>query len=104
MTGWAHCQRQVAFFCFQLTLVFSFIYVRYFQSKYDSEMCSTIASILGVAVALLTTALVPVDIFLVSFMKDNDGNFKSWAQNNETRQSVENGVLYAYYGKDIEEF
>ena len=61
---------------FQLTLLFSFIYVRYFQSKYDSEVCSTIASILGVAVALLTTALVPVDIFLVSIMKDSNGEFK----------------------------
>ena len=61
---------------FQLTLLFSFIYVRYFQSKYDSEVCSTIASILGVAVALLMTALVPVDIFLVSIMKDSNGEFK----------------------------
>ena len=36
---------------------------------------TTIVSILGLIVALLTTALVPVDIFLVSSFKDTDGTF-----------------------------
>ena len=63
-------------FHFQLILFFSFFYIRYFQSKYDSEMHSTITSILGLALALLTVALVPIDIFLVSYMKQSNGTFK----------------------------
>ena len=60
----------------QLVLVFSFLYIRYFQSRYESQVCSTLTSVAGLAVALLTCALIPVDIFLVSFMKDQHGQFK----------------------------
>ena len=64
-------------FCiFQLAFLFSVAYVRYYMSKYDSEVSSTIASILALTVTLLTSALVPVDIFLVSYMKTSDGTFK----------------------------
>jgi hypothetical protein len=64
------------FFRFQLIIFFSFIYIRFFQSKYESELSSTIVSILALAVALFTSALVPVDIFLVSYMKYSNGTFK----------------------------
>ncbi|XP_064624509.1 probable lysosomal cobalamin transporter [Lineus longissimus] len=80
-----------------LILFFSFIYIRYFQSKYDSELSSTIVSIFALAVALFTSALVPVDIFLVSFMKNRNGTFKPWANISEDRDSMEDTVLYAYY-------
>ena len=42
----------------------------------DSACSATLTSILGVTVALLLAALAPVDIFLVSFMKNADGTFK----------------------------
>ncbi|XP_013380006.1 probable lysosomal cobalamin transporter [Lingula anatina] len=80
-----------------LTLIFSALYIRLHRSKTDSERSSTITSVLAVAVALLTSALVPVDIFLVAFMKDPDGKFKEWAESNVTRQEVETSVLYTYY-------
>ena len=51
----------------------------------------------GIIVVLLVTALIPVDIFLVAFMKTSDGHFKDWAETNATRAELENGVLYAYY-------
>ena len=60
----------------QLVLAFSFTYIRCYQSRYDKELCSTVTAIAGLFVALLTCALVPVDIFLASFMKKDDGTFK----------------------------
>ena len=47
-----------------------------YQSKHESELVSSLTAMLGLAVALVTCALMPVDIFLVSFMKNNDGTFK----------------------------
>ena len=61
---------------FQLTLLFSAFYIRYYMSKYDSELSSTVTAILALSVTLLTSDLVPVDIFLVSYMKNSDGTFK----------------------------
>ena len=63
-------------FCFQLTLLFSAFYIRYYMSKYDKELSSTLTAILALSVTLLTSDLVPVDIFLVSYMKNSDGTFK----------------------------
>ncbi|XP_041357046.1 probable lysosomal cobalamin transporter [Gigantopelta aegis] len=80
-----------------LTFLFSVAYVRYYMSKYDSEVSSTIAAILALTVTLLTSALVPVDIFLVSYMKTSDGGFKEWANNSATRTSLEESVLYGYF-------
>ena len=46
---------------------------------------------------LITSALLPVDIFLVSFMKTTDGNWAAWADSNETRLMVEDAMQYSYY-------
>lgn len=78
-------------------LVFSTIYVRHFMSKYDSECSSTLAAVLGLSTALVTSSLVPVDIFLVSYMKDSSGNFREWANNSSIRDMVEQSVLISYY-------
>ncbi|KAL5022678.1 hypothetical protein ScPMuIL_001833 [Solemya velum] len=80
-----------------LILLFSSCYVRYFTSKYDSTVSTTLSSVFALTVTLLTTALVPVDIFLVSFMKTSDGYFKDWANSSSERQSVEDSVAYTYY-------
>uniref|UniRef100_A0A8C5C079 Lysosomal cobalamin transport escort protein LMBD1 n=1 Tax=Gadus morhua TaxID=8049 RepID=A0A8C5C079_GADMO len=58
---------------------------------------STITAICALAIALITTALLPVDIFLVSFMKNPNGTYKVWAESNETRGQIEDTVLYGYY-------
>ncbi|ESO86626.1 hypothetical protein LOTGIDRAFT_235253 [Lottia gigantea] len=79
-----------------LILLFSIGYVRYYMSKYDSEVSSTLAAIFALAVGLFTTALIPVDIFLVSYMKDSDGEFKDWANDSTVRTEIEHSVLYAY--------
>uniref|UniRef100_A0A669E5A0 LMBR1 domain containing 1 n=1 Tax=Oreochromis niloticus TaxID=8128 RepID=A0A669E5A0_ORENI len=81
-------------------LVFCWIYIRKFQSRRESEVISTITAICALAIALITSALLPVDIFLVSFMKYPNGTYKEWAANNETRGQIEDTVLYGYYNNE----
>lgn len=80
-----------------LLLIFSCLYIRYYQNRHECEKSSTVAAVMGLFVSLLTAAVVPVDIFLVSFMKNADGSFKPWANDSETRAALQNGVLYTYY-------
>ena len=84
---------------FQLVLLFSGFYIKYYMSKTESEWSTTISAILALSITLFTTALIPVDVFLVSFMKNSDGSFKDWAVSNATRNSVEESVLIGYYGE-----
>ncbi|XP_050982408.1 lysosomal cobalamin transport escort protein LMBD1 [Labeo rohita] len=78
-------------------LAFCWVYIRKYQSRQESEVISTITAICALAIALITSALLPVDIFLVSFMKYPNGTYKEWAANNVTRQQIEDTVLYGYY-------
>ncbi|XP_021342280.1 probable lysosomal cobalamin transporter [Mizuhopecten yessoensis] len=80
-----------------LVLLFSTIYIKYFMSKRDSTISSTISAIVALSVILLTTALIPVDVFLVSYMKNSKGQFKDWANDSTTRESIERSVAYGYY-------
>ncbi|KAM7173828.1 lysosomal cobalamin transport escort protein LMBD1 isoform 2-T2 [Macrochelys suwanniensis] len=77
-------------------LAFCWVYVRKYQSRRESEVISTITAIFALAIALITSALLPVDIFLVSYVKNQNGTFKEWADTNVTRQ-IEDTVLYGYY-------
>uniref|UniRef100_A0A8D0CA02 Lysosomal cobalamin transport escort protein LMBD1 n=1 Tax=Salvator merianae TaxID=96440 RepID=A0A8D0CA02_SALMN len=77
-------------------LAFCWVYVRKYQSRRESEVISTITSIFALAIALITSALLPVDIFLVSYVKNQNGTLKDWANPNVTSQ-IEDTVLYAYY-------
>ncbi|NWX46998.1 LMBD1 protein, partial [Steatornis caripensis] len=77
-------------------LIFCWVYVRKYQSRRESEVISTITAIFALAVALISSALLPVDIFLVSYMKNQNGTFKDWADAKVSRQ-IEDTVLYAYY-------
>lgn len=58
---------------------------------------STWSAVLALAAALLTSALLPVDVFMVSFMKDPQGNFKEWAANGTSRAAAEDTLVWAYY-------
>ncbi|KAF8792892.1 putative lysosomal cobalamin transporter like protein [Argiope bruennichi] len=72
------------------------VYVRKFWNRSEREKCSAVVAIIGISIALLSAFLLPVDVFLVSFMKNSDGSFKEWATNS-TRQAVEDSVTYTYY-------
>lgn len=80
-----------------VTLATSFLYIKYFSSKYESTVITSVTASLALSVALFTTCLVPVDVFLVSFMKNSNGTFKDWALDPMVRDSLENTILYAYY-------
>uniref|UniRef100_A0A8C6TNB0 Lysosomal cobalamin transport escort protein LMBD1 n=1 Tax=Neogobius melanostomus TaxID=47308 RepID=A0A8C6TNB0_9GOBI len=81
-----------------IILAFCWVYIRKFQSRQESEVVSTITAICALAIALITSALLPVDIFLVSFMKYPNGTYKvRMAANNVTRAKIEDSVLYGYY-------
>ncbi|KAM9560041.1 lysosomal cobalamin transport escort protein LMBD1 isoform 3-T3 [Salvelinus alpinus] len=82
---------------FLVILSFCWVYIRKYQSRQESEVISTITAICALTIALITSALLPVDIFLVSYMKHPNGTYKEWAENNETRGQIEDTVLYAYY-------
>jgi len=60
----------------QLIFIFSWFYIRFYQDHAQSEVSSTLTAIVALAITLLTTALVPVDIFIVSYMKNDDGTWK----------------------------
>ncbi|XP_057274780.1 lysosomal cobalamin transport escort protein LMBD1 [Pezoporus wallicus] len=91
LTGW--CLFGLALLAI---LIFCWVYVRKYQSRRESEVISTITAIFALAVALISSALLPVDIFLVSYMKNQNGTFKDWADANVSRQ-IEDTVLYGYY-------
>jgi len=83
-----------------LSMLFSFLYVRYYQHKSEKEFGTTAVAMVGMVIALLTTALIPVDIFLVSSFKNSDGTFHDWATDSirsEVLSTLTDGY-YAMYG------
>uniref|UniRef100_A0A8D3DPR3 Lysosomal cobalamin transport escort protein LMBD1 n=1 Tax=Scophthalmus maximus TaxID=52904 RepID=A0A8D3DPR3_SCOMX len=91
------CSSVLTSYSLCVILAFCWVYIRKFQSRQESEVVSTITAICALAVALISSALLPVDIFPVSFMKYPDGTYKEWAANNVTRGQIEDTVLYGYY-------
>ena len=82
-----------------LILAFCTVYVMYYKSVLSGEQSSvaSAAATLALAVTLVATAIVPVDVFLVSMMKYDNGTYKPWADAPEARASVEEAVSAAYY-------
>lgn len=81
-----------------LIFIFSWFYIRFYQDHAQSEVSSTLTAIVALAITLLTTALVPVDIFLVSYMKNDDGTWKEWSADESVRNDFEkNTVAVGYY-------
>jgi LMBR1 domain-containing protein 1 len=82
-----------------LSLVFSVLYVVWFRSDKAQHKAwgNSIIAVLGLFISLVTSILVPVDVFLISFMKNSDGSWKPWAESSEVRDSLKDSILYAYY-------
>ncbi|KAG6940221.1 LMBR1 domain containing 1 [Chelydra serpentina] len=77
-------------------LAFCWVYVRNPPSRRESEVISTITPPFALAIALITSALPPVDIFLVSYVKNHPPTFKDPPDTNVTRQ-IEDTVPPGYY-------
>ena len=56
--------------------MFSWVYIRYYQDRLESEVSTTVTAIFALTITLITSAMVPLDIFMVSYMKNSDGTFK----------------------------
>lgn len=89
------CYNNLSYF-FQVILVFCWVYVRKYQSRQESEVISTITSIFALAIALITSALLPVDIFLVSYVKNQNGTFKVFIHLPLSIIFITNPVLLAF--------
>lgn len=81
--------------CF-LLLFYLIRFVFRYKHEYESNPLCTSTVIFCLLVVLLTTFVLPVDIFLVSFVKEADGSFKEWATNG-TLTTIDNAVFAAYY-------
>lgn len=73
-------------------------FVLRYKHQYESNPLCTSAVLLSLLVVLLITFVLPVDIFLVSFVKESDGSFKKWATN-ETLSFIDDAVFASYYCK-----
>ena len=56
-----------------------------------------IVTIASLFFTLISAFLVPVDVFLVSYMKNPNGTYKDWASNPGVRADLQWSVLQAYY-------
>jgi len=84
--------------CTCLSTAFSTGYILWYRSNRPQDQSRTASAICVVAltVTLLAAALVPVDVFLVSYMKNANGTFKDWAVDPETRQAISGQMMTAY--------
>jgi LMBR1 domain-containing protein 1 len=78
-----------------LAVAFSVVYVLWYRSHISEEKsCSaTCISIAALSITLLASSIVPVDVFLVSYMKFDNGTYKPWAVDPEVRNALADAVL-----------
>jgi hypothetical protein len=82
----------------QLSALFFTFLVRYLTGNVVSERVPTVVSIVALTVASLPTGLVPIDVFIVGYMKNSSGQFQPWASDTRDRHDFSTTVLCAYYG------
>lgn len=80
-----------------LLLLAVFYYIFSLKSVLHSTCSSTATAILSLCASVLTIALIPIDIFLVSSMKDTNGTYEDWAADNITRNEIQQDMQYCYY-------
>lgn len=86
-----------------ISFFFSISYVKYYQHKREKEFGSTMVTTLALTTGLLTIALVPVDIYMVSSLKNSDGSFAEWAspENIASIKTISQDAYFAFYGLSI---
>ena len=82
----------------QLSALFFTFLVRYLTGNAVSERVPTVVSIVALTVASLPTGLVPIDVFIVGYMKNSSGQFQPWAIDSRDRHDFSTTLLCAYYG------
>jgi len=79
-------------------LAFSAAFVLWHRSVRagESHALSTTVATLGLTVTLLSSVLVPVDVFLVSMSKFHNGTYRHWAAEASERIAISKAVEMAY--------
>lgn len=83
---------------FVILLIYLIRFVLRYKHQYESNPLCTSTVVFCLLIVLLITFILPVDIFLVSFVKEPDGSFKQWATN-ETLATIDKSVFAAYYSE-----
>lgn len=83
---------------FLLLLLYLIRFVLRYKHEYESNPLCTSTVLFCLLVVLMATFVLPVDIFLVSFVKEPNGSLKDWATN-ETLTTIDDAVFAAYYCK-----
>ncbi|CAF1232164.1 unnamed protein product [Adineta steineri] len=78
-------------------IVFSILFTTRYQQKRNRNYLLTCICSTSLIIALLTASLLPTDVILVSFMKNSNGTFKEWTQNQTTRDHIQKYVEIGYY-------
>ncbi|EFX78429.1 hypothetical protein DAPPUDRAFT_105179 [Daphnia pulex] len=81
-------------------LFFTFL-VRYLTGNVVSDRVPTVVSIVALTVASLPIGLVPIDVFIVGYMKNSSGQFQPWAIDSRDRHDFSTTLLCAYYASYI---
>jgi len=80
-----------------LSFLFSIAYVIIHRASRPKYHFTTIVTILGLFFTLISSILVPLDVFLTSYMKHTDGTWREWASTVEQRESIKSSIQYGYY-------
>lgn len=83
---------------FLILLIYLIRFVFRYKHEYESNPLCTLTVVFCLLIVLLATFVLPVDIFLVSFVKEPNGDFKEWATN-ETLANIDKAVFGTYYCK-----
>ncbi|XP_072181462.1 probable lysosomal cobalamin transporter, partial [Diadema setosum] len=94
---YADQQTQHEFDFSELLLIAIFFLIHGLKSVIHSGSNPSTTAFLSLCVSVLTVALIPIDIFLVSSMKDSNGTFEDWAADNVTRSNIQQYMQYSYY-------
>ncbi|KAI9558303.1 hypothetical protein GHT06_015056 [Daphnia sinensis] len=92
----------LVFFTYVLlsAMFFTFL-VRYVTGKLSAERVPTVVSIVALTMASLPTGLIPIDVFVVGYMKNSTGQFQPWASDMRDRHDFSTTLLSAYYASYI---
>lgn len=81
-----------------LLIIYLMKFVFRYKHEYESNPLCTIIVLFCLFIVLLTTFVLPIDILLVSFIKNSDGTFKEWATSHAL-QAIDTGLNATYYCK-----
>lgn len=85
----------VAATCLLLMIYFIKFTIKY-KHEYESNPLCTSTVLICLIIVLITTFILPIDVFLVSFVKEADGTLKKWATQ-EVLTTINNVVFTTYY-------